>query len=164
MRHGIANSPFGPLRLAESDAGLCWLSVVTPAHEDLIQLQKAYPTARETQDESWPQSIVNQWIDDLPTPRLAPHGTPFQLIVWNELLNTTVGSSYSYSELAARIGRPTAVRAVASAVARNPIALFIPCHRVLPKSGGIGNYRWGADRKRAILEWERQGQSTERGR
>ena len=70
------------------------------------------------------------------------------------------GNTLSYSDLAEKCGHPTAIRAVASAVARNPIAIFIPCHRVLPKNASLGNYRWGADKKRALLEWERNVSSS----
>ncbi|MGA0899833.1 MAG: methylated-DNA--[protein]-cysteine S-methyltransferase [Luteolibacter sp.] len=76
------------------------------------------------------------------------------MTVWNTLLKIPLGSTLSYSDLAKKCGHPTAVRAVATAVGRNPIAIFIPCHRVLPKDGRLGNYRWGVEKKRALLEWE----------
>lgn len=164
MRYGTAHSPFGRLLLAESDAGLCWLSFVNKWEQAADILQEAFAGSTGFQDDHWSQSIMDQWFDELFTPRLAPIGTPFQIKVWNELLKTTHGSSCSYSELAARIGRPSAVRAVATAVARNPVALFIPCHRVLPKDGSVGNYRWGADKKRAILEWEHAHTTQATGR
>lgn len=83
-------------------------------------------------------------------------GTAFQLKVWRALIAIPAGSTQSYSEVAARIGRPDAARAVGSAIAANPVAVMIPCHRVLPASGGTGNYRWGAARKRQLLQWEAQ--------
>jgi len=85
---------------------------------------------------------------------LTPTGTPFQFEVWQALMRIPQGCTLSYSQLASMAGRPTAVRAVASAAARNPIALLIPCHRILRADGAIGNYRWGHERKRDLLTWE----------
>lgn len=153
-RCGVATSPFGRLLLAESEAGLCWLSFVNNSEEAESTRQAQFPSDTRTQHNFWSQSVVDQWIENLSTVPLAAAGTLFQKVVWNELLNTSLGETLSYSELARRIGKPTAVRAVASAVARNPIALFIPCHRVLPKNGSVGNYRWGSEKKEALLKWE----------
>jgi O-6-methylguanine DNA methyltransferase len=85
---------------------------------------------------------------------LSPEGTGFQKQVWRALLEIPSGAKVSYGTIAAQIGRPKACRAVGSAVGANPIALLIPCHRVVPASGGTGNYRWGSDRKQALLEIE----------
>ncbi|HAN30839.1 MAG TPA: hypothetical protein DCQ06_04510 [Myxococcales bacterium] len=81
-------------------------------------------------------------------------GTPFQRLVWATLVTLPAGVTCTYGALAQRLGRPSAVRAVANAVANNPVGLLIPCHRVLPASRGVGSYRWGAERKAAILHWE----------
>lgn len=81
-------------------------------------------------------------------------GTQFQKLVWNALREVPEGKTITYSDLASTIGMPKAVRAVASAVANNPISIVIPCHRVLPKSGGVGKYRWGSGMKSALLERE----------
>ena len=91
---------------------------------------------------------ADQWRD------LSPQGTDFQKSVWRALLEIPFGQQASYKEIATQIGQPGASRAVGSAVAANPIALLIPCHRVVPSSGGTGNYRWGPDRKLALLEAE----------
>jgi AraC family transcriptional regulator, regulatory protein of adaptative response / methylated-DNA-[protein]-cysteine methyltransferase len=93
-------------------------------------------------------------FDQLPLDIIS--GTAFQQSVWRYLKEVPRGSTITYSELAVRVGRPKAVRAVASAVANNPISVIIPCHRVIPKSGGIGKYRWGSDMKKALLERELQ--------
>jgi O-6-methylguanine DNA methyltransferase len=87
-------------------------------------------------------------------PKLKFSGTPFQISVWHELMLIPVGETLSYSELATRIGKPTAARAVASAVAKNRFALVVPCHRVIQKDGRLGEYRWGAERKKRILQAE----------
>jgi len=86
--------------------------------------------------------------------RVAVTGTPFQLEVWQVLLQIPFCFSISYGELAAMVGRPDAVRAVGTAVGRNPVAYLIPCHRVVRTGGGMGGYMWGVERKRAMLAWE----------
>lgn len=86
---------------------------------------------------------------------LSPKGTDFQKTVWRALLEIPSGNTTSYSAIAKEINRPKAWRAVGSAVGSNPISLLIPCHRVIPVSGKTGNYRWGSDRKQALLETEK---------
>lgn len=97
----------------------------------------------------------NQVVIDIEKYKIAPQGTDFQKKVWNALLKIPKGKTVTYSELAKKIGAPKAVRAVASAVAKNKIALLIPCHRVVPKTGGVGKYRWGSERKRMIIHAEK---------
>lgn len=82
-------------------------------------------------------------------------GTPFQRAVWAALQQIPPGRTETYAQVAARIGKPGAARAVARACAANPVALLVPCHRVVPASGGTGGWRWGAVRKRALLDQER---------
>lgn len=81
-------------------------------------------------------------------------GTPFQRLVWESLRKIPAGTTITYSELANQIGMPRAIRAVATACARNPISIVIPCHRVVPKSGGIGKYRWGTEMKHLLINRE----------
>ena len=155
MHYGLAHSPFGALLLAGSEAGLRWLSFVNKSSEAHKQLTSAFPSLTYSQDDAWATGIVNKWIEDKSLEiNLEPLGTLFQISVWNELIKTPIGTTLSYSDLAEKAGHPTAVRAVASAVGRNPISILIPCHRVLPKDGSLGNYRWGSDRKQALLESE----------
>lgn len=87
-------------------------------------------------------------------------GSEFRLLVWRRLLEFPYGARLSYGEIAAEIGQPEASRAVGSAVGANPVALVVPCHRVVPKAGGSGNYRWGVERKRALLDAERESGSA----
>lgn len=94
--------------------------------------------------------------NDFPVRQLHLVGTPFQIRVWEELLRLSAGECITYGQLAHRIGKPRAVRAVASAVARNKIAVLVPCHRIVPATGGVGKYRWGTERKRLLLESERR--------
>ena len=104
----------------------------------------------------WLHEFQSLTIDDR-WAALSPKGTDFQKTVWRALLDVPSGKTVSYGTIAKRIGRPKAFRAVGSAVGANPISLLIPCHRVVPATGGTGNYRWGSDRKQAILETERTG-------
>ena len=83
------------------------------------------------------------------------HGTEFQLKVWKEVMKVQKGETISYQELAERIGEPKAVRAVASAVAQNPIAMLVPCHRIIHKDGTLGEYHWGKELKKQLLDWEK---------
>lgn len=91
----------------------------------------------------------------LPVEILAPQGTEFQTSVWQALLSIPRGETRTYAQIAAQIGRPRAVRATANAIGANPIAIAIPCHRVLPAAGGIGGYRWGSHIKEQLLRLER---------
>ena len=87
-------------------------------------------------------------------PSLYVKGTNFQIKVWEALLKIPQGAVVSYEDIAASIGKPKAVRAVANAVAHNPVAFLIPCHRVIRKTGALGGYHWGSEKKIAILLWE----------
>ena len=102
------------------------------------------------------EQTLSAWPDnnDGPTPTLEVIGTRFQHSVWRSLLRTRPGQTCTYRQIARRLGNPAAAQAVGRAVGANPVALLIPCHRVLPASGGYGGYRWGIDRKRRILEAE----------
>ena len=98
--------------------------------------------------------VLSRRVGDAPLILLV-RATDFEWQVWCALLSIPLGSVISYSALAERVGRPTATRAVASAVGRNPVAFLVPCHRVVPKGGGIGGYRWGSAVKQQLLEMER---------
>ncbi len=108
---------------------------------------------------NWLRSFQEMPTDEL-WRRLSPKGTDFQQLVWRTLLDIPLGQQRNYKEIASSIGQPGASRAVGSAIAANPIALLIPCHRVVPVTGAPGNYRWGADRKLALLETEQLPNAT----
>ena len=118
-------------------------------------------TRPETSDDSvfripfmnWLSAFQNMPLEEKWS-KLAPQGTDFQKSVWRVLLEIPLGQHVTYKKIATRIDQPNASRAVGSAIAANPIALLIPCHRVVPSVGGSGNYRWGANRKLALLEAE----------
>lgn len=148
---GISESPFGVLFFAWSKKGLMEAGFI-----DTDTRASRWSRFPNIQDNLRAQDISKVIFSgsklDLP---LEWMGTPFQCKVWNALQSIPMGECVSYSAFAERLGRPNAVRAIASAIAHNPLAVVIPCHRVVPKRGGQGEYRWGAIRKSALLEWER---------
>jgi AraC family transcriptional regulator of adaptative response/methylated-DNA-[protein]-cysteine methyltransferase len=125
----------------------------------LKNLKKTWENAKVTVAPAKTCSLVDQIFNpiknDQPRPlHLFLSGTNFQIKVWEALLKIPAGAVASYEDIATRLGMPKASRAVGNAVAQNPIAYMIPCHRVVRKLGEFGNYRWGAARKKAILGWE----------
>ncbi|NIO08951.1 MAG: methylated-DNA--[protein]-cysteine S-methyltransferase, partial [Deltaproteobacteria bacterium] len=121
-------------------------------------LRKNWPKAHLLRDDPTAVRLAHRvftWPAASQQPlRAFVRGTPFQVRVWRALLQVRPGTLVSYGRLAAAINKPTASRAVGTAVGQNPLAYLIPCHRVIRKTGVIGNYRWGRIRKRAILAWE----------
>ena len=155
----------GPLLMAATDRGVCFAQFGESNEALLEQMRREFPNARlQPADNDSPQ--LDGWIDALnahlqdqqPRPDLPLdlRGTAFQIQVWEFLLSLQGGDVASYTEVADAIGKPRAVRAVASACARNRIAVLVPCHRVLRADGSLGGYRWGNARKRALLDSERR--------
>jgi len=166
---GVGPSPFGPVFLAQTPRGICRLAFLGPegAQAPLEKLENDWPRARIRED----RAAAGETVDRIfaatgPQPdrplSLLVKGTNLQLQVWEALLMVPWGTVVSYQDLAAGIGRPRAVRAVASAVAKNPVAFAIPCHRVIRSSGALGGYQWGPERKRALLGWEAARSGTGR--
>jgi AraC family transcriptional regulator of adaptative response/methylated-DNA-[protein]-cysteine methyltransferase len=159
VRHGLSETPFGSALFAATDRGLLKLSFLESAAQAaaLEQLREEWPRARFVRDDESARTLARRlWgpRSDSGPLRLTVTGTNLQLKVWEALLSLHAGEPVSYSDVAASVEAPSAVRAVANAVGANPIAWLIPCHRVLRKSGALGGYRWGIDRKRAMLAWE----------
>jgi AraC family transcriptional regulator of adaptative response/methylated-DNA-[protein]-cysteine methyltransferase len=161
IHFGVHPSPFGDCFLATTERGICWLSFIDPydREETIADLKHQWHAALLQERPSVTRPIVERIFT--PSRRgaggavdLFVQGTNFQVNVWEALLTIPPGSVASYEEMARRIGAPTATRAVASAIADNPVSYLIPCHRVIRKSGAFGNYRWGVARKRAMLGWE----------
>jgi AraC family transcriptional regulator of adaptative response/methylated-DNA-[protein]-cysteine methyltransferase len=154
-------TPFGDALIGATDRGVCWLAFPDEDErsEAVEELHGSFCNAKFREDPvamaGWRDRIFTpaESSDNEPLPLLLA-GTNFQLKVWEALLRVPSGGLCSYSDLAALMGRPTATRAVASAVAANHIAYLIPCHRVIRSMGGFGQYRWGAARKQAIVGWE----------
>jgi AraC family transcriptional regulator of adaptative response/methylated-DNA-[protein]-cysteine methyltransferase len=161
IRYGIHPSPFGPCLIALTDRGICGLSFLSDGKlgTALKELRKRWPKADFTRDDSKTKKTAQSLFAlkkgrTPPRLRLFLKGTPFQLKVWEALLRIPAGAVLSYQDVAGLVGKPKASRAVGSAVARNPIGYLIPCHRVIRETGVLGEYHWGAWRKKAILGWE----------
>lgn len=153
----FAETRFGSIVVASTGKGVCYLGFVD---ENVLpaDLRRRFPTAVfiQQEDEFQNTAIAALAANSAEGVKCHLKCTAFQLEVWQELLKMKIGELTSYGELARKINCPKASRAVGTAVGSNPIALLIPCHRVIPASGAWGNYRWGKERKRSILEWEYQ--------
>lgn len=160
IRYTLADSPLGRMLIAGTDRGICSIQFGRSDDELLEGLKREFPFATRKEDKSglqqWAVSIVQHMRGDnadsaLP---LDIRATAFQRKVWTYLQSIPFGSTRSYNQVAKAIGEPTAVRAVARACATNPVAVAIPCHRVVRKDGSMGGYRWGIERKKTLLEME----------
>ncbi|HKB10719.1 MAG TPA: bifunctional DNA-binding transcriptional regulator/O6-methylguanine-DNA methyltransferase Ada [Vicinamibacterales bacterium] len=152
----------GRLLVAATDRGVCAVAMASSDAELAGVLAREYPAATIVADagalNQWTRAIIAHLAGRAPTLDLPldVQATAFQWQVWEALAAIPYGETRTYSEVAAAIGRPQAVRAVARACATNPVALAVPCHRVVPAAGGEGGYRWGIERKKALLARERR--------
>ncbi len=160
MRFGTAQTPFGPARIAATERGIAFLAFEDSSGRfgDWEGFRAAWCDAAWQEDQAAVQDIARTIWSVAPanTRRLTlwVHGTNFQVRVWQALLETATQATVSYADIARAIGRPEACRAVGGAVGANPVAWLIPCHHVLRTNGALGGYRWGVERKRAMLAWE----------
>lgn len=160
IRYGIHLTPFGKCLIGLTERGICHLGFVQTSEGDAIDnLVSDWKEARMIEDYRATASLVEPIFDLRYNTRIKPltlhlRGTNFQLKVWEALLAIPAGSVTTYEGIASRIGKPAATRAVGTAVGHNPIAVLIPCHRVIRKVGEFGNYRYGALRKKALLAYE----------
>jgi len=154
ISYGYFPSPFGEMLIMGTDRGICGIGFTDPAGREasLSDLSSRWPHA---QFNHAPETLnIGGLFEQGASAKLHLIGAPFQIKVWQALLNVPTGHVTTYSEIAAHIGNPKAVRAVGTAVGRNPISWLIPCHRALRKSGELGGYHWGLPTKRALLAWE----------
>lgn len=155
IRYGIHPSPFGKCLIATTDRGICNLSFIgTSEGQAIDNLVTDWKQATMTEDYKSTAPLVTRIFSDLRTDsplKIHLRGTNFQIKVWEALLGIPTGALTTYEHIAMQIGKPAALRAVGTAVGHNPIAYLIPCHRVIRKSGEIGNYLYGSARKKAIL-------------
>lgn len=157
IRYGLHASPFGKCLVAVTERGICHLGFVLTSEGDAIDnLVADWKNAQMIEDNKGTTPLIEPIFDANSRGKLNLHlrGTNFQLKVWEALLKIPAGTVTTYEGLAERIGQPTASRAVGTAVGHNPIAVLIPCHRVIRKVGEFGNYRYGAPRKKALLARE----------
>lgn len=172
IHYGFHDTPFGRCLLAATERGICALRFVGEAGDSVyhaegteeflsVQLRDEWPAALITENPTKTQPLVEQIFHRTTSGAAQPltlliKGTNFQVNVWKALMAIPPGALVAYQTVAEEIGKPKAVRAVASAVANNPIGYVIPCHRVISKAGNIHKYRWGETRKKAIIGWEAQ--------
>jgi len=166
---GWFESPFGPALVMGTEKGICGIGFAaeTSAEAAMDDLTGRWPKATYVEDpmmlRPWVLAAFGAQSDALATAPLFLIGAPFQIKVWEALLRIPSGQVTTYSEIAQFIGNPKAVRAVGTAVGRNPVSWLIPCHRALRKSGGLGGYHWGLPVKRAMLAYEAVQRDTQNG-
>src|ERR1700683_5339533 len=163
IRYAIADSPLGRMLVAATDKGVCAIQFARSDGELIEGLKREFPFAVRKPD----QGGLQDWVETLLSTMtghesnsalpLDIRATAFQRRVWTYLQSIPFGATRSYSQVAKAIGQPSASRAVARACAANPVAVVIPCHRVVREDGGVSGYRWGIERKKALLGMERRG-------
>ena len=163
IRYGRAESLFGPLFIASTRRGICHMAFEDEGASGLAWLHRQFPAADITAGDTdlhadAAAALSGDWsaVDPI---RLHLRGSPFQIKVWEALLAIPPAALASYGDVAAAIGRPSASRAVAGAIGANPVAVLIPCHRVIRGSGHLGGYAWGTARKQALIGREAAAQA-----
>jgi AraC family transcriptional regulator of adaptative response/methylated-DNA-[protein]-cysteine methyltransferase len=159
IEYATIASPVGRVLVAATENGVCAVKIGTSDSTLAAELRREYPLAEIQQARrakpEWVAAIADHLREgtplDLP---IDVQATAFQWKVWRALQRIPAGQTRAYAEVARSLGKPKAVRAVARACATNPVALIVPCHRVVPATGGTGGYRWGADRKKKLLAAE----------
>lgn len=161
IRYGVHDTPFGKSLIATTVRGVCNLHFLDTLEEQAVEktIKSVWSNAQIIHDQQSTQDICHMIFysknfEKQKSLTLLVKGTNFQIQVWRALLRIPKGGLVTYQTIAKAIDRPTASRAVGNAVGKNPIAYLIPCHRVIRASGEVGNYRWGTERKGAILGWE----------
>jgi AraC family transcriptional regulator of adaptative response/methylated-DNA-[protein]-cysteine methyltransferase len=174
IRHGIYATPFGDCLIGTTERGICHFAFCDAADgasgdspgrrrkdhaHELRALQDRWPRAKLEADGGASSALIARLFGSSDSSRVDPFhllvkGTNFQIQVWRALISIPPGCAVSYTDVAKRVGRRDAVRAVAGAIAANSIGYLIPCHRVLRSTGALSGYRWGSERKLALLAWE----------
>ena len=157
ITYGYGQTPFGPVLAGTTPRGLCHLQFIDDQASAFDTLRDDWPLARLTREDAALAGTIKSLFAEEPGAQplhLLLRGTNFQIKVWEALLKIPPGDVVSYQTLARLTGNPRAQRAVGTALAHNRIALLIPCHRVIRESGDVGQYRWGSERKSALLAYE----------
>jgi AraC family transcriptional regulator of adaptative response/methylated-DNA-[protein]-cysteine methyltransferase len=163
IRYAIADSPLGRMLIAATDRGVCAIQFARSDGELIEGLKREFPFAVRKPDEGGLQAWVAALLSKMAGRELNAalpldiRATAFQRRVWTYLQSIPFGATQSYGQVAKAIGQPSASRAVARACATNPVAVAIPCHRVVREDGNISGYRWGVERKKTLLEIEQRG-------
>ena len=162
IRYTCADSPLGRMLIAATDRGICSIQFARSDGELMEGLKREFPFATRKSDDGGLKSWVSALLEHMRAKDsgsslpLDIRATAFQRRVWTYLQSIPFGATQSYSQVAKGIGQPSAVRAVARACATNPVAVVIPCHRVVREDGSMGGYRWGIERKKALLGMEQR--------
>jgi AraC family transcriptional regulator of adaptative response/methylated-DNA-[protein]-cysteine methyltransferase len=166
IRFGFGESSLGTVLVAETARGVCAIFLGEDREQLILDLRRRFSNATELADDAALRRRVREVVELVERPGSAAssalpldiRGTAFQERVWQALRRIPAGSTRTYSELARELGEPKAVRAVAGACAANPLAVVVPCHRVVRRDGALAGYRWGGvEHKRALLEREAAG-------
>lgn len=155
ITYGFGFSPFGKTMIATTTKGVCSLEFYDDSYEEIFnRLKSTWKNAKFIQDNQKVQELLNKIFINKEKVNLFVKGTNFQINVWKAILNINRGEVSTYSDIAALLGKPKAVRAVATAIGSNHIGVLIPCHRVISKTAAIGGYRWGIERKKILIAYE----------
>lgn len=162
ISYGFHESPFGLCLVMATERGLAGIAFADSNEDEaetLADMQKRWPRATYVEESGETKTYISRLFDpcrwDAGNPlKLILIGGEFDISVWTVLLDIPMGCAVTYADIALKIGKPGAARAVGSAVGRNPISFAVPCHRVLRKDGAFGGYHWGMTRKRALIGWE----------
>ena len=163
IRFAVGECSLGSILVARSEIGVCAILLGSDPDALARDLQDRFPRATIIGDDPEFEELVARVVGFVEAPQIGldlpldVRGTAFQRRVWNALQQIPAGSTASYTEIAARIGAPKSVRAMAQACAANPLAVAIPCHRVVRQDGALSGYRWGVERKRTLLQREATG-------
>lgn len=162
LEYSFLSTTMGEILIARTGNGLA-VSIVGVDQQKLLQdLAARFPDthiSQATDGMHAEKTLISAVMQGEQPPASLPldlHGTPFQLSVWHALMDIVFGTTITYQQLAESVGKPSATRAVASACGANPLAIVVPCHRVIRKNGDLGGYRWGLDIKRQLLALEQQ--------
>ena len=158
INYQFAETIFGNVMIASTEKGICYLAFEDFKEKALLELKNKFPNAifpeKNVEMQNDALSIFRTKNTSIKSIKLHLKGTDFQLKVWESLLKIPMGKLSTYGNLAQKIDRPKASRAVGTAIGSNPVAFLIPCHRVIQSTGTIGGYRWGSDRKQVMIGWE----------
>lgn len=161
MQYGLHETPLGRMLIAVTCRGVCQIDFIDEqsADEVLVKLAKKWPNAKPIRNDNSTGYVIDRLFVDKTNKQDGPlslhvSGTNFQLAVWRALLRIPSGKLVTYTQIANAIGNPQAPRAVGNAIGANPVALLIPCHRVIQQSGALGGYRWGTGKKAMVQTWE----------
>lgn len=158
IQYSFEESPFGRIIVASTTKGICYMAFIDEEQKAIIDLTKDFPKASfQLKKEPMHQEALRLFTQDWKRENLIKlhlKGTDFQLKVWEALLKIPMGKLTTYGSIAEQIKKPSASRAVGTAIGSNPVAFLVPCHRVIQSSGIIGGYMWGPTRKTAIIGWE----------